>query len=109
MNKTVVFIAFAVLAALGLIGCMFILVYRPDASATFISLLITVLGLVTSAAVTFYGLGKANEKIDQVVTQTNGINSALREQIASLTSQLVDAHAAAPAETHLEQTARHAL
>jgi hypothetical protein len=80
MNKTVVFVTFALLALGGLAGGTFILLVRPDASATFVNLLVIVLGLVTSAAGTFYALGKQGEKIDEIKTQTNGTLSKLRER-----------------------------
>lgn len=94
MNKTTVFIAFVCLAALGIVGSVIILTVKPEAVATFTSLLITVLGLAVSAAVTFYGLGKQGEKLDQIKTQTNGTLSKLREENAALTRQLLIAHGA---------------
>lgn len=88
MNKTVVFVTFSALAALGILGAVYLLVERPDASATFTNLLVLVLGLVISAAGTFYGLGRVNEKLDTVQKQTNGTLSALMEENARLTRQL---------------------
>lgn len=88
MNKTVVFITFAALAALGIMGGVYLLAERPDASATFTNLLVLVLGLVVTAAGTFYGLGRANEKLDTVQKQTNGTLSALMEENRRLTRQL---------------------
>ena len=90
MNKTVIFITFAALAALGLIGGLVLLVTRPDASATFTNLLVLVFGLVVTAAGTFAALGKQNEKIDKVVTQTNGINSALRTQLEEANTKIAE-------------------
>lgn len=88
MNRTVVFITFACLAALGIAGGVYLLAERPDASATFTNLLVLVLGLVVTAAGTFYGLGRANEKLDTVQKQTNGTLSALMEENARLTRLL---------------------
>lgn len=72
MNRTVMFITFAALAALGLLGSIVLLIHRPDATATFTSFVVQTLGLVAVAAGTFYGLGKANEKLEVVRAQTNG-------------------------------------
>lgn len=72
MKRTVVFVVFACVATVGLIGVMVLLIHRPDASATFISTLVTVLSLISVFAGTAYGLGKLNEKVDTVQKQTNG-------------------------------------
>ena len=77
MNRTVVFLAFATLAALGIIGATAILLLRPDATATLTGFIVQILGLASVAAVTFYGLGKANEKLERVEKQTNGTLSKL--------------------------------
>jgi hypothetical protein len=78
------FICFSALAAIGLIGATVLAIHRPDASATFTSLIVTVLGLAATAAGTFYALGKQGEKIDTIKTQTNGTLSALREDNQAL-------------------------
>lgn len=72
MKRTVVFVVFAAVAAVGLIGVLILLIHRPDASATFISTLVTILSLISVFAGTAYGLGKINEKVDVVQRQTNG-------------------------------------
>lgn len=92
MNKNVVFVTFAILAAIGLAGGVYIIAERPDASATFVNLLVLVLGLTTTAAGTFYALGKTNEKLAVVEKQTNGANSELRAENARLTDELVKAN-----------------
>lgn len=99
MNKTAVFITFAVLAALGLIGSIYLLVERPDASATFTALLVQILGLVVVAAGTFYALGKTNEKIAEVQTQTNGNLSRRDDEIERLTRENIELARQVPADT----------
>jgi hypothetical protein len=91
MNKTAVFIAFTMLAAVGIAGATFIAIHRPDATATFTSLLVTVLGLATVAASTFYGLGKTNEKLDTIRAQTNGNLTRRDDEIAALREELREA------------------
>jgi hypothetical protein len=88
MNKTVMFVTFAVLAGLGIIGSAFLLVYRPDASATFGTQTVLFLGLVTSAAGTFALLDKQGKKIEQIQEQTNGNLSRRDEEIVLLREQL---------------------
>lgn len=92
MNKTVVFIAFTALAAVGIAGLVVLMIHRPDATATFTSTLVTILGLAVTAAGTFYALGKQGEKIDTIKTQTNGTLSVLREENARLNSELLEVH-----------------
>ncbi|MFD8768462.1 hypothetical protein [Microbacterium oxydans] len=99
MNKTAVFITFAILAALGLIGSLYLLVERPDASATFTALLVQILGLVVVAAGTFYALGKTNEKIEDVQKQTNGNLSRRDAEIERLTRENVELAKLVPADT----------
>ena len=88
MNKTILFIIFAVLVALGIIGSLVLLILRPDASATFVSQVVLLLGLVVSAAGTFYALGKTNEKLEVVQQQTNGNLSKRDDEIAQLRAEL---------------------
>lgn len=90
MNKTAVFITFAALAGLGLVGSLVLLIHRPDATATFTAFVMQTLGLVAVAAGTFYGLGKANEKLEVVQAQTNGNLSRRDAEIARLTKKLFD-------------------
>ncbi|WP_433586360.1 hypothetical protein [Microbacterium hydrocarbonoxydans] len=90
MNKTVMFVTFAALAAVGLAGSVLLLIVRPESLSSFTTLLITVLGLATTAAGTFYALGKTNEKLDKVDKQTNGTLSALREENDRLTRENVE-------------------
>lgn len=72
MNKTAVFVVFSILAALGIIGMVALLIWRPDATATFTAFIVQILGIAVVAAGTFYGFGKTNEKLEAVEKQTNG-------------------------------------
>ncbi|MBO0983938.1 hypothetical protein [Rathayibacter sp. SD072] len=99
MNKTVMFVTFAALAGLGLVGALVLSIHRPDATATFTGLIVTVLGLVATAAGTFYGLGKVNEKLDEVKTQTNGNLSRRDDKIAEQEAELIELRAAAARAT----------
>jgi hypothetical protein len=91
MNKTVVFACFAALCAVALAGGAYLIVTRPDASATFITLVTLVLGLAVTAAGTFYGFGKQGEQLDTIRQQTNGTNTELRAEVARLNKELIEA------------------
>lgn len=90
MNKTVMFLTFALLAAIGLLGTVALLIFRPESATTFTTLLITVLGLATTAGGTFYMLGKQNEQIQKIDKQTNGTLSALRAENDRLTRENIE-------------------
>lgn len=81
MNKTVIFITFAILAGIGIAGAVLLAVVRPDTTTSYVNFVFQILGLVTVAATTFYGLGKANEKLEVVKRQTNGTLSGLLEKL----------------------------
>jgi len=90
MNKTVIFITFAALAAVGLAGSVALLILRPEASQDFTTLLITVLGLATTAAGTFYALGKQGQELETIKRNTNGTLTAKDNEIASLRATLAE-------------------
>jgi len=80
MNRTVVFITFAILAMLGVVGIVVIIILSPQHISAYSGFLINLLGIVTLAAGTFYGLGKVNDKMEVVKQQTNGTLSKLLEE-----------------------------
>lgn len=90
MNKNLMFIALAAIIALALVGSVVLRLLRPDAEATFINTVTTMLGILTSSLVMIFGLGTTNKKIEEVQRQTNGTlsrerdeNKALRELLAA--------------------------
>lgn len=89
MNKTVAFITFGVLAAIALIGIIILSVLKPDAVGSLTTNITTILGLVTVAAGTLYGLGKQGEKLEVIKKQTNGTLSKLTEENTRLTDLLI--------------------
>lgn len=90
MNKTVIFITFTALAGVGLIGSVALLIFRPEASQDFTTLLITVLGLATTAAGTFYALGKQGQEIATIKSNTNGTLTRKDDEIATLRAALAE-------------------
>lgn len=99
MNKTVMFVTFAALAVVGLAGTVALLIVRPESATTFTTLLITVLGLATTAGGTFYALGKQGEQIKKIDRQTNGTLSELRAENDRLTRENVELAKQVPATT----------
>jgi hypothetical protein len=98
MNKTLLFVVFATLAALGLAGYVVVLLVSPENATAFVGTLVTILAIVSASATTFYMLGKQQDTLEQVKTQTNGANTALREENASLRNQLLAVVAQAPSK-----------
>lgn len=97
MNKTIVFVTFAVLVGLAIVGSAILLVVRPDASATFVTNVVQLLGMVTLAAGTFAGLGKLTTDVEKVRSQTNGTLSKLSTERDAALAELArrDGQAAA--------------
>jgi hypothetical protein len=90
MNKTAAFVVFSILAALGIIGMVALLMWRPDATATFTAFIVQILGIAVVAAGTFYGFGKTNEKLEAVERQTNGNLSRRDAEIERLTAENIE-------------------
>lgn len=90
MNKTLLFVVFATLAALGLAGYVVVLLISPENATAFVGTLVTILAIVSASATTFYMLGKQQDTLEQVKTQTNGNLSALRDQLAEKDRLLAD-------------------
>lgn len=98
MNKTLVTLAFIALALLAMIGVFLVLLLKPDGSAEAVTLAVTVLGIATTAVVTFYNLGKQGETIATIEKQTNGNTSALQSEVARLSTLLALAQPVDPAD-----------
>lgn len=96
MNKNLLFTIFATLAGLGLGGYVVVLILVPENAAAFVGTLISILAIVSGSATTFYMLGKQQNTLEEVKTQTNGANTALREENARLTQQLLQVIGSAP-------------
>jgi len=96
MNKLPIILGYFALAVIGLVAVVVIMIFRPDATATIINYVGTIMAVASTGAVTFYMLGKQNQTIEQVKVQTNGANTALREENAKLTKQLLAVVGSAP-------------
>lgn len=77
MNKTVVFVTFAVLVALAIAGTVFLLIFKEDSFGAYSAFIVNLLGVTTVAAGTFAVLGRTNQKVEQIKEQTNGTLSKL--------------------------------
>lgn len=91
MNKTAVTLTFFVLIGIAIAGGVVILLLNEAAIERFASLIVTVLGLATLGATTFYGLDKQGTKIDTIQKQTNGNLSRLQSENERLTDIIIAA------------------
>lgn len=89
MNKTLISIGFFVLIAIGMVGAVVLIIYRPEELASFIGAITTLLGIGSAAVITIYGLGKQGEQLETIRANTNGTLSKLQEENARLTGILV--------------------
>lgn len=88
MNKTVVTVAFFVLALVSVAGAALMLILAPAGIDRFISTVVTILAIATTSAATIYGLGKQGEVIQQIKNQTNGSTSRMQDQIDAQAAQM---------------------
>jgi len=83
MNRTVVFITFAVLVVLALVEAFVLLIFAPQHFTTLTGFILVLLGLASTFAATVWSLGKnkqelqnvkeeTSQKLDVVQKQTNG-------------------------------------
>lgn len=90
MNKNLLFILYIALAVVGMIAVTVIAVIAPQQFDKVAQLVITILGLASAAAGTFYLLGNQQKTLEEVKTNTNGNLTALRELIAQKDAQLAE-------------------
>lgn len=97
MSKNLSISLIALIVTLGVVGALLLFIFKPDATATFISFIGTTSAFLLAAVVTVYGLGQVNKKVEevaqataQVQRQTNGINSRLQDANEQLTSIIVE-------------------
>jgi len=110
--KFAIIIAYFGLAVIASAAVVLIIILRPDATATIINYVGTIMAVASTGAVTFYMLGSQAKKVEQlavkteqVAVQTNGVNSALRDRLAEkdasieqLQSQLLSIVGSSPAQ-----------
>jgi hypothetical protein len=97
MNRTVVFVTFACVVIFSLVGIALIVLFRPDATATMLNAVTILMATLSGFAVTAYGLGKLNEKVEKQTTevaevkqQTNGRLTRLASRNAQLVRVLIE-------------------
>lgn len=90
MNKNIAFVVFGVLVLASIAGVIILQIHRPDATATFTSFVVQMLGLVVVAGGLGAGLNSIQTKVDNVQKQTNGMNTALRDENNRLTNLLIE-------------------
>jgi len=90
MNKTTITIGYFILIGLMVISGSFIMVFSPEAITPFSNLVVIVLGLGVTGAVTFSGLEKLDKRVGIVSKNVNGNTTKLLEENAALRQALTD-------------------
>ncbi|PPH47008.1 hypothetical protein C5D09_06410 [Rathayibacter sp. AY1C9] len=114
-NKNLALVVVAVIVLVGLAGALYLLIERPDASATFINMVTTLLGLLIVAS----GLAIAVDRSQKATTErldaqdstlhtikanTNGTLSELRATNAQQAAELQELR---EAEARRQEASRH--
>ncbi len=94
--KLVIILGYFGLAVIASAAVVLIIILRPDATATIINYVGTIMAVASTGAVTFYMLGSQGRKIEEVKTLSNGTLSALRDENAQLHAQLLSVVSSAP-------------
>lgn len=89
MRKGLLFAGFVIVAVVGLVGVILIAHFRPDATATLLNAVTTILTLVSGFGILVYQLVKVNDKVNNVEQQTNGRLSSRDERIKNLEHELI--------------------
>ena len=90
MNKTAITLGYFALGMVALIGVIVTAILSPDATEQVVQFVGTIMAVASTGAVTFYMLGKQNEKVEKIQHQTNGTLSALREENARLYQERIE-------------------
>lgn len=88
MNKQVIFIIIAIIAALGTIGVFVLQLLRPDATATLVNYLFQLLALLGGFGGLAYMQGQQGREIETIKKNTNGTLSRKDDEIATLRGEL---------------------
>lgn len=90
MNKTVIFITFAILVLLALIEAMVLLIFAPQHFSTLTSFIIVLLGLASTFAATVYQLGKQKEEVNNLKEETSTKLDVVQKQTNGTLTKLID-------------------
>lgn len=88
MNKNLMYLTVGTIVLIGLIGSIVLQIIRPEALGTFVQQIVVLVGLLTTAAGTIYGLGEVNTKLQQVEKQTNGQLTRLQNERDQMAAEL---------------------
>lgn len=88
ISATVAFVTIACLVGLAIAGSVFIILIRPDASATFSNTIIIMIGIAISFAGTLGIIAPVARRVKTVEKQTNGTLSVLLQRNRDLVDAL---------------------
>jgi len=86
MKPLYVGLTLGLLLVLGLVGCFVILLVNPNAEASAVSTLTTIIGLAGVAGFGAVAINNNTKKVEQVQKQTNGTLSGLQAHVQALTA-----------------------
>lgn len=104
MNKNLMVTLFTVIIAIGIAAVAITIHFRPDATATMLNSVTTLLGLLSGFAILVHGLSKVNDKVVEVHKQTNGTLSKKDDEIQSKDQQILALTAALAAQQQKEKS-----
>lgn len=89
MNKTVIFITFAVLVFLALIEALVLLLFAPEHFNTLTSYILILLGLASTFAATVWSLGKNKQELENVKSETSQKLDVVQRQTNGTLTKLI--------------------
>lgn len=90
MNKTVIFITFAVLVLLALVEALVLLIFAPQHFSTLTSFIIVLLSVASTFAATVYQLGKQKDEIVNIKEETSTKLDVVQKQTNGTLTKLID-------------------
>lgn len=84
VNKTVIVVTVSVIIGITILGSILLLAIRPDASATLISQVTVLLGLLVPTIGGIIALTSLGKKVEEVRSQTNGTLSRKDSELQEL-------------------------
>lgn len=89
MNRTVVFITFAVLVLLALIEAFVLLIFAPQHFSTLTGFILVLLGLASTFAATVWSLGKNKQELANVKEETSAKLDVVQRQTNGTLTKLI--------------------
>lgn len=89
MNKTIVFVTFAVLVFLALVEALVLLIFAPEHFSTLTSYILLLLGLASTFAATVWSLGTNKKELENVKKETSAKLDVVQRQTNGTLTKLI--------------------